>query len=79
MGETSKKDAIKLRPMTFFPPFIILCIIVAVSMVSQEHFLGMIDAINNAIIKNFGWAASMLAPSITGVAAVATFSKFGHG
>lgn len=45
MGETSKKDAIKLRPMTFFPPFIILCIIVAVSMVSQEHFLGMIDTI----------------------------------
>ena len=77
MGETSKKDAIKLRPMTFFPPFIILCIIVAVSMVSQEHFLGMIDAINNAIIKNFGWAASMLALFITGVAAVAMFSKFG--
>ena len=30
-------------------------------MVSQEHFLGMIDTINNAIIKNFGWAASILA------------------
>ena len=39
--------------------------------------LGVINNINNWIIKNLGWAASILALAIVIVAVVAMFSKFG--
>lgn len=73
----SKKNGLALRPMTFFPPFIILTVIVALSLISKEYFLGIVEIINNGIIKNFGWAASILALTITIMAVVAMFSKFG--
>lgn len=72
------KSGMKLRKMTFFPPFLILAAFVVLSMVSQEKFLGLINTINNAIIKNFGWAASILALAIVIVSAWAMFSKFGN-
>lgn len=72
-----EKQEIKLRPMTFFPPFIILSIFVGLSMVSKDGFLQTINSINNWIISNLGWAASILALAITIVAIVAIFSKFG--
>lgn len=63
--------------MTFFPPFIILVAFLVLSLVDQETFLGVINNINNWIIKNLGWAASILALAIVIVAVVAMFSKFG--
>ena len=61
--------------MTFFPPFIILVAFLVLSLVDQETFLGVINNINNWIIKNLGWAASILALAIVIVAVVAMFSK----
>lgn len=77
MEEKNMKKKLALRPMTFFPPFIILSIFVVLSIVSKDSFLNIVNTINNAIIKNFGWAASLLALCITIIAIVAMFSKFG--
>lgn len=67
-----------VRPMTFFPPFAILAAFVELSIVSEDVFLGVINNINNWIIKNLGWAASLLALAIVAVALAAMFSKFGE-
>lgn len=75
--KNAKNENSKLRIMTFFPPFIILVAFLALSLVDQETFLGVINNINNWIIKNLGWAASILALAIVIVAVVAMFSKFG--
>lgn len=68
----------KLRKMTFWPPFIILLLLVGLSLADQERFLGVINVINNWIIKNLGWGASLLALAITVVVLIAMFSKFGN-
>lgn len=74
-----KKDlSKKLRVMTFFPPFLILTAFVIVSVINQDIFLGLINNINNWIIANLGWAASLLALVIVGVTLCAAFSKFGN-
>lgn len=75
--KNAKNENSKLRIMTFFPPFIILVAFLVLSLVDQETFLGVINNINNWIIKNLGWAASILALAIVIVAVVAMFSKFG--
>ncbi len=72
-----KSESTKLRPMTFFPPFIILSVFVILSVVNKEKFLGLINNINNWIIANLGWAASILALAIVIVSLWAMFSKFG--
>ena len=76
-NENSSKQAIGVRPMTFFPPFIVLAAFVILSVLSPDTFLGLINNINNWIIKNIGWAASLLALFIVISAVVAMFSKFG--
>lgn len=72
-----KKEDSKLRVMTFFPPFVILAAFVILSVVSQDAFLGVINNINDWIIANLGWAASILALATVVVAVWAMFSKFG--
>ncbi len=67
----------KLRKIAFFPPFLILAVFVVISMASKETFLGIINSINNWIIKNIGWAASILALAIVVISLWAAFSKFG--
>ena len=74
----NKDERVKLRPMTFFPPFIILAAFVVLSIISQETFLGLINNINNWIIANLGWAASVLALAIVIISVWAMFSKFGN-
>lgn len=74
----NKDERVKLRPMTFFPPFIILAAFVVLSIISQETFLGLINNINNWIIANLGWAASVLALTIVIISVWAMFSKFGN-
>lgn len=76
MSQQTKKK-IALRPMTFFPPFIILLIFVVLSIASKETFLNLINTINDWIIKNLGWAASILALAIVIVSVWAMISKFG--
>ena len=72
-----KKNAMKLRKLTFFPPCIILLGLCALSAVSQDGFLALVNTINNWIIANLGWAASILALVITVTAVVCMFTKFG--
>ena len=50
--KNAKNENSKLRIMTFFPPFIILVAFLVLSLVDQETFLGVINNINNWIIKN---------------------------
>ena len=73
-----EKSKLSLRKWTFFPPFAVLLIFLVVSMISQEVFLDMINTINNWIIANLGWVASLLALFITGITMLAMFSKFGE-
>ncbi len=67
----------QLRKIAFFPPFIVLAAFVLLSIVSHEHFLGLINSFNNWIIKNAGWLASILALAIVAVSLWAAFSGFG--
>lgn len=68
----------KLRKIAFFPPFLILAAFVLISILNQEAFLGLINTINNWIIKNIGWAASILALAIVVVSVWAMCSDFGN-
>ena len=70
-------DKNKLRRIAFYPPFIVLALFVALSIISHSTFLGMINSINNWIIKNAGWAASILALAIVVVTIWAACSSFG--
>ena len=67
----------KIRLMTFMLPFIILSLFVLLSIVNNEVFLGLINGINDWIIANLGWIASILALAIVVVTICAWFSKFG--
>lgn len=67
----------RLRRIAFFPPFFVLSIFVVISIISKETFLNLINTINDWIIKNVGWAASLLALAIVIVSVVAMFSSFG--
>ncbi len=73
----NQKEALKVRPMTFLPPFLVLAAFVVLSIISQDLFLNIINNINNWIIANLGWAASLLALAIVIVTFWAMFSKFG--
>lgn len=75
--KTLNETTVKLRKLAFFPPFIILIVFVTVSIWNQETFLGIINTINNWIIGNLGWAASVLALVIVIVLVWAAFSDFG--
>lgn len=75
--KTLNETTVKIRKLAFFPPFIILIVFVAVSIWNQETFLGIINTINNWIIGNLGWAASVLALVIVIVLVWAAFSDFG--
>lgn len=68
---------LKLRKMTFFPPFIILLVFVLLGVIDKEKFISVIGAINNGIIGNFGWLESIIALMTAVIAIVAMFSKFG--
>lgn len=70
-------DKRRMRWGTFVPPFLVLFAFVIISIVDQEVFLAFIDGVNDWIISNLGWAASILALVIVIAAAVAAFSKFG--
>ena len=74
--KTLNETTVKLRKLAFFPPFIILIVFVTVSIWNQETFLGIINTINNWIIGNLGWAASVLALVIVIVLVWAAFSDF---
>lgn len=74
----TKDQGKQLRVMTFFPPFAVLAAFVVVSLINQETFLGLINRINDWIIANLGWAASILALVIVVVTLWAMFSKFGN-
>lgn len=64
--------------MTFLPPFIVLAVFVVMSIVSKDTFLNVVNTINDWIIKNLGWAASLLALAIVVVSVWAMISKFGN-
>lgn len=67
----------QMRWGTFIPPFVILLAFVVLSVANQDVFLAFIDGVNDWIVSNLGWAASVLALLIVVVAIVAAFSKFG--
>lgn len=77
MNTAPQKTPVKVRPLTFLPPFLILAVFVAISILNQEAFLGLINTINDWIIRNAGWAASLLALAIVIVSIWAMCSKFG--
>ena len=68
----------KLRKNVFFPPFIVLILFVGLSVISPDGFLVVVNTVNNWIITNLGWVASLLVTAITICAVVAMFSKFGE-
>jgi choline-glycine betaine transporter len=76
--EKNKNGNMQLRKMTFFPPFILLLLIVVVSLISKDTFLNLINNINNWIIANVGWVFSIIAVGTVLVAIAAAFSKFGN-
>lgn len=51
----------KLRPVVFWPPWILLVIIVVVSFINNDVFLKYLDLVTNWILDNFSWGFNGLA------------------
>lgn len=77
MTTETKNQTLKLRKATFFPPFIILVLIIVISSISKDVFLDLINSINNWIISNVGWVFSIVAVLTLLIAIFAAASKFG--
>ena len=71
-------NAFKMRKLAFLPPFIMLALFLLISIINQEGFLAGINAVNDWIIANVGWAVSIVAVGTLGIGLFAMFSKFGN-
>lgn len=49
----------RMRPLVFWPPFILLILSLAASMLDLERFLDVTGGLNSAILDNVGWLFSL--------------------
>lgn len=54
-----KESALTLRKWVFFPPWILLVIMVGFSLISNEKFIYALNIITNSILDNFAWLFNM--------------------
>ncbi|PSW16934.1 BCCT transporter [Photobacterium sanctipauli] len=66
-----------LRPIVFWPSFLVASGIVVVNLIDEASFAAGATAINNVIMANFAWAFSLLTFIITLIAGYLFFSKVG--
>lgn len=64
--------------MTFYPPFIILLLFVTLSIFNGDVFISLMENMNDWIIRNFGWCASLIALFVTFLGIIAANSSFGE-
>lgn len=67
----------KLRPIVFWPSFIVSLIIIVINLRDEKSFAIGATAINEIIMKNFSWVFSLLTFLITLIAIYLFFSKVG--
>lgn len=51
----------RIRPLVFWPPFVLLLFAMATSLINQQAFLAVTSAINDAFLDNLGWLFSLTA------------------
>lgn len=65
-----------IKPLVFWPPFLLLLGAVIFSFVNEAGFAAMTTGANNWLIKNFGWAFSMTGFLMVLIVLVIYFSPF---
>ena len=71
-----KNNNNSIKPLVFWPPFLLLLGAVIFSFVNEAGFAAMTTGANNWLIKNFGWAFSMTGFLMVLIVLVIYFSPF---
>ncbi|MBE2167810.1 MULTISPECIES: BCCT family transporter [unclassified Cobetia] len=67
-----------IRPLVFWPPFILLFVSVVASLVDLEGFLAVTTNLNNQVLSKFGWLFSITALSMVVACLIAYLSPLGR-
>ncbi|MBP5981807.1 MAG: BCCT family transporter [Halomonas sp.] len=67
-----------LRPLVFWPTFLILLAAVIASYLNLEAFLAVASSLNNAVLTNFSWLFSLGSLYLLIMAVIVYFSPIGH-
>ncbi|MBU3009715.1 BCCT family transporter [Cobetia amphilecti] len=67
-----------VRPLVFWPPFILLMVAVAASLINLEGFLATTTAMNDWVLNKFGWLFSVTSLAMVVTCLVAYLSPLGR-
>ncbi|MEL7336194.1 MAG: BCCT family transporter, partial [Planctomycetota bacterium] len=67
-----------LRPLVFWPPFLLLLLVVALHWIAPESFPETLDVAKSFVIEFFGWLFSLTALAAVLICVYVCFSKFRH-
>lgn len=73
-----KESALTLRKWVFFPPWILLVIMVGFSLISNEKFIYALNIITNSILDNFAWLFNMTTILSVFTVIIVYFSPLGN-
>lgn len=73
-----KESALTLRKWVFFPPWILLVIMVGFSLISNERFVYALNIITNSILDNFAWLFNMTTILSVFTVIIVYFSPLGN-
>lgn len=78
MSENLKqKNQNKIRPIAFFPPLILMILVIVFNFVNQEGFYDVLNNLNNWILANLGWIFSLITVACLILCIAAYVSPFG--
>ena len=75
---SGQKRKSRLRGWVFWPPFLVLLMVLILGFVSQDAFLKVVNGVKDWIWGNFKWLFSGYGLAAVGVCFYACFSKFGN-
>ena len=75
---SGQKRKSRLRGWVFWPPFLVLIMVLILGFVSQDAFLKVVNGVKDWIWGNFKWLFSGYGLAAVGVCFYACFSKFGN-
>ncbi|WP_205694020.1 BCCT family transporter [Cobetia sp. ICG0124] len=67
-----------VRPLVFWPPFILLMVAVAASLINLEGFLATTTTLNDWVLDKFGWLFSITALAMVVTCLVTYLSPLGR-
>lgn len=77
MRENGKTVNLRMKPLVFLPPWILLVAMVIVSLVNGDAFLAGLNAVTGWILDNFAWAFNLTTLACVVVVIMVYFSPLG--